>query len=164
MIVVTRWGDAGDWLPESFTRAVKDGRGFRTVCADAELGMSRSLQCGLRAAEAGGRPDAVMVLLGDQPFVGKELISRLVHAFRTAEDGCDYCAALHRAVPRPPVLLARTMFDAVKGLDGDEGARSLLRLKEYRGMLLEDTAPERFWDADTPENAEEIRVFFQKYM
>ncbi len=83
-------------------------------------GQARSLQAGIAAAAERGH-DAVVVGLGDQPFVDPA-VWRAVSA-RTAT---PIAAASFDGRLRPPVRLAREVWPLLP-TDGDEGARVLLR-------------------------------------
>lgn len=155
--VVTRGGST-DWLPTSFYEAEATGRAHQVTCMEAEFGMSHSLQRGLMAASESSQPEAVVVMLADQPFIKAEMIDRLIRSFR-GNLTLDYCAAGHHGLPKPPVLLSRTMFPSIGKLAGDEGARSLFMEPHYCGMIQEELEAHRFMDADTPEDIERIRFF-----
>lgn len=119
------------------------------VAGHAE-GMGRSL------AEAAvlipARWDAVVVALGDMPFVQSETIDRLIGL------------ASHQAIVRPrhvgqpgnPVLWGRSCFAALANLRGDEGGRSLLRDREPIFVDCDD--PGVLFDVDTPEALAEARA------
>jgi molybdenum cofactor cytidylyltransferase len=91
--------------------------------ADYATGLASSLKVGVRAL----RPNAggALVLLGDMPKVSPEILARLIAAF---DARCDALAVIPVYAGRRgnPVLLARALFPAVAGLEGDEGARKLL--------------------------------------
>ncbi|MCZ8522675.1 nucleotidyltransferase family protein [Paenibacillus caseinilyticus] len=156
--VVTRPGPPVDWLPASYYKAEREGRAVQVTSREAHLGMSHSLRAGLAAACTGTLPDAVVVLLADQPLVTAAMIDRLLASFRE-QPKLDYCAAGHEGVPKPPVLLSRSMFGSVEKLAGDQGARALLSEPHVFGMILEEPESRRFFDADTPEDVERIRFF-----
>lgn len=84
-------------------------------------GMAGSLQLGLAALPA--RCTGAVVLLGDMPDVRATTIARLCAAHAPGA-----AAVVPRCEGRRgnPVLLGRTLFAAVAGLRGDEGARRLL--------------------------------------
>ncbi|MCG7214462.1 nucleotidyltransferase family protein [Paenibacillus mucilaginosus] len=157
--VVTRTGSGADWLPADYYAAERQGRAVRVPCADAGMGMSHSLRAGLMAACADSVPDAVVVLLADQPLVTAAMIDRLLASFRE-QPKLDYCAAGHEGMPKPPVLLSRTMFASVEKLAGDQGARVLLSEPHVFGMIQDEPEEHRFYDADTPEDLERIRFFY----
>jgi len=83
-------------------------------------GQSRSLQAGVAAAEQRAH-DAVVVGLGDQPFVPAEAWQAVAAAAATPIAAASFDGQL-----RPPVRLAREVWPLLP-TDGDEGARGLLR-------------------------------------
>jgi CTP:molybdopterin cytidylyltransferase MocA len=103
-------------------REVCERYGVRTVANEEwERGQSTSVLAGLRTC--GGR--AAVVLLGDQPFVGAEVVDRLVAAFA---EGAKVAVATYGGKRRNPVLFSREVWPLLEaGLTGDEGARSVLR-------------------------------------
>jgi molybdenum cofactor cytidylyltransferase len=91
------------------------------VAEDWAEGMGASLRAGVAAL---GDCDAIAVVLGDQPLIGAEAIARVL-----AARGGDALAAraTYGGVPGHPVVLERAVFDRLRSLHGDEGARSVLR-------------------------------------
>ena len=124
------------------------GRDLRFVRnADFADGMSTSLRA---AADAAGDARGLMVLLGDMPDLSPGALQRLVAAFRE-HDGQRIVAARDRATGRRgnPVVWPRGMFDALKAIDGDRGARDVLLagdpvLVEVEGAALDLDTPEAF--------------------
>jgi CTP:molybdopterin cytidylyltransferase MocA len=82
-------------------------------------GQATSLQVAVAHADAQGH-DAVVVGLGDSPFVGEEAWRRVA-----AADG-PIVSAEFDGRRRPPVRLAREVW-ALLPTSGDEGARALMR-------------------------------------
>ena len=127
---------------EQITAAVDFGRAEPVVCENWDDGQAASLRCGLRAL-----PDAerIVVTLGDQPWVGTEAIMRLARepaGTRAAYDG----------VPGHPVVLGGELAAAALALEGDEGARGLLR--DARTVECGDVADDR--DVDTVGDLKEM--------
>jgi molybdenum cofactor cytidylyltransferase len=156
IVIVTREDDSLDWLQEVREAYDISGRCSQVICKDANLGMSHSLRCGLEAA---GRQEAeaVVILLADQPFVSSIMINRLIDAFR-ADHYLDYAASSATASlkKKPPVLLARSLFAVIQGLDGDVGAKELLSSPLYKGKIILENANDRFCDADVWEDVEKL--------
>jgi CTP:molybdopterin cytidylyltransferase MocA len=130
-------------------RATVDLEGVDVVvCEDWEEGQAASLRAGVAAA---GPVDAVVVLLGDMPFVTRQVV---VGALDHLTTGWDAVRTLYRGVPGHPVVLGRRVLARVPELRGDIGARDLLRLfrvREWEAGQLCDPV-----DVDTPEQLEAI--------
>ena len=124
-----------------------DLHGARAVyCADWDRGQSASLQAGLSAmAEA----DAVVVTLGDQPFLSPRAIEAVVEA---RGDGAAAVRATYDGVPAHPVLIERELFEPILALRGDEGARSVLGEVPVRDVPCDGLG--RPDDVDTREQLE----------
>jgi molybdenum cofactor cytidylyltransferase len=109
-------------------------------------GLASSIRTGVRAA-AGLEPraHAVLVLPCDLPRVGASALAGLLRAHR--ERGADLVASAFDGVVGPPALFAGPHRDALLGLEGDRGARSLL---EAAGPALHRVpCPEAALDLDT---------------
>ena len=104
-------------------------------------GMAGSLRAGCYRLQ-GHMP--VMVLLGDMPLVTTVHINSLIDAF----DGETITAATCRGEIGNPVLFPKSQFAALKCLDGDRGARSLLKRADVLTVELGEAAARDF---DTPD-------------
>jgi molybdenum cofactor cytidylyltransferase len=94
------------------------------VCEDWESGQSASLRRGIAAVA--GDAEAAVITLGDMPRVTPQVIARF--ADLAAEHGTLARArAVYDGRPGHPVVLGRAYFDAVAEIEGDIGARELLR-------------------------------------
>jgi CTP:molybdopterin cytidylyltransferase MocA len=113
------------------------------VCSDWESGQAASLRCGLEAVRDAS---AVVVTLGDAPLVTPEVISMFVGAEGRTR-------AVYGGRPGHPVVLGREQITALASLDGDRGARDLLR----GGREIEVGHLCSGRDVDTPEDLEAIR-------
>lgn len=87
-------------------------------------GIARSLRAALEALEPWAQVGAVCVGLADQPLVGADAYRRLADAYR---GGAALAVATYGGQRRNPVLLGRSVWDAARRLDGDVGARALMR-------------------------------------
>ncbi len=86
-------------------------------------GIAHSMRAALDALDGYVQVDAVCIGLADQPLIGAEAYRRLAAAHA---DGAQLAVATYGGERRNPVLLGRPVWDAAKGLEGDEGARVLL--------------------------------------
>ena len=125
---------------------------------DWSTGLASSIRCGLRAVMAPHEQSAAgfgaaLLMLADQPAVDAWLLDELIDAFDGSEAGvvaCEYAGTLGA-----PVLFGRRHFEALCGLKGDSGAKSLLagRGLELRRIAFEPAAI----DIDTPADYDALR-------
>jgi len=91
-----------------------------------QTGMSSSIKLGLTellSMEPG--LDAVLIALCDQPFVTAHTLDRLTARFR--ESQIQIVAAEYGDVVGVPAIFAKEMFGRLLALEGDKGARDLIR-------------------------------------
>jgi len=115
-----------------------------------EEGQSASLACGL--AELSDC-EAVVVTLGDQPRVSPDAIRRVIDA---RGDGADAVRATYHGGPGHPVLLERELFERMRDVTGDHGARNLLISMQTREVPCEDLGGGQ--DVDTPAQLDALRA------
>ncbi|MBT2289745.1 NTP transferase domain-containing protein [Paenibacillus albidus] len=135
LVVVVRANDTLEWLPPAVN---KQGARRTETCLTAHLGLSFSLRCGLNAVLP-LQPDAVIVAQADQPGVTSLHVNRLINTFRQSPE-LDYVADAGCGLLMPPALFSKAMFNALQGLNEDEGMAGLLRSPDYKGVVLEAEA------------------------
>jgi molybdenum cofactor cytidylyltransferase len=113
-------------------------------------GMATSLRSGLDAVPQSAR--AALVLLVDQPHVDAAAITRLVTAWRR-RPGVPAAARYDGRVGVPAVL-PRRHWPALRKLQGDRGARALLRGAPSVTLV---EMPEAALDVDTPADVLELK-------
>lgn len=108
-----------------------------------EAGLASSIHCGLEAA---GEPDAVLLILADQPAVTPAVLDALVEKHRSghALAACEYTDG----TVGPPALLGRIHFEALRVLEGDRGAHAIVRSGEPELVQFSGGT----FDVDTPED------------
>jgi molybdenum cofactor cytidylyltransferase len=138
---------------------IDDDRFRWVVNRDYASGQSTSLLAGLASGE--GRHHSAMVFLGDQPLIAEDTI-RLVF-----EKGLEQLRTLRKSEPlvvRPsfrdipghPVFLGNIRSMNLTGLNGDQGAKCVLRTVRHRTILsVEDSGV--VLDIDTPQAYESAR-------
>jgi len=114
--------------------------------ADADAGMGHSL-----ASAAAGMVgfDQVMVLLADMPWIEVDTLRLLLSRGNSER----IVVPLHRGRRGHPVLFGRRWFTALGGLEGDIGARELLRANSAVIDEVEVSDPGVLRDVDTPQSA-----------
>ena len=125
--------DLSDLLPPEVTVVVSH---------DWHRGQAWSLQAGVRTAEMDGH-SAEVVGVADQPLIGAEAWRRVATA------PGSIVTAVYGARRRPPVKLDASVWPLLP-LDGDEGARQLMR--RHPEMVREVRCPGDPTDIDTLED------------
>ena len=131
------------------------------VCSRWEEGQSASLACGL--AELADC-EAVVVTLGDQPRVSPDAIRRVIAARNTpvgadalpGTRGASAVRATYGGNPGHPVLLERELFEQLRNVTGDKGARNLLLSVPVLDMPCDDLGGGE--DVDTPAELDALRA------
>lgn len=110
-------------------------------------GMGSSLKTGLRRLiEIESEISAVVVTLCDQPYITAEIIDHLMTEFCRIRP--LIVASEYNNISGVPALFSREMFDEIYKLDGDEGARQLIR--SAGGRVLRIAQPGAAYDIDSP--------------
>jgi molybdenum cofactor cytidylyltransferase len=127
-------------------RAALEGLSVRLVAnPHPEAGQGTSIAAGIAALPPG--TDAVVIALGDQPRLPPGLATSLLEALR--RDSAAIAAPVYRGVQGTPVAFAASVFGELRALDGDAGARAVVRRDPSRVTTLAldiDMPP----DVDTP--------------
>lgn len=127
-----------------------DAHGAQLIfCERWEEGQSASLACGL--AELAGC-EAVVITLGDQPRLSPEAIRRVIAA---RGDGVDAARATYGGLPGHPVLLESHLFERMRDVTGDHGARNVLASVHTVQVPCDDLGGGE--DVDTPAQLDALR-------
>ncbi|WP_010501973.1 nucleotidyltransferase family protein [Paenibacillus elgii] len=156
-VLVVSNDTSADWIDCTFYWEPIRRKWSVIHCSEAHLGQGHSLRCGVQAALA-MEAAAVMILLADQPLVTKEVIHELLHRFQ-ANTGIGFVASRYDGLARPPVIFAQRMFPDLLLLQGDQGARHLIR-KERSGICIDFASPDLFIDVD---HAEDYRILSESW-
>ena len=133
-----------DW--QKVLAACQPQRGFFVRNDKYDSGMASSIACGIGSvAHAAG---AILILMADQPLVTAAHLNALVGQWRDAPR--DIVVSEYSGVQGPPAVFPAQCFDSLMKLEGDQGARALLRDSEYSvsGIAFDPAAV----DIDTPED------------
>lgn len=115
---------------------------------DYASGMASSLVIGFASAEANGA-DGVLVMLADMPGVTSSDLNRLITAFQDGK-GASIVRAVSQGKRGNPVILPRSLNNAVLRLKGDVGARYLIKASGLPVIEVEIGDAAQI-DVDTPE-------------
>jgi CTP:molybdopterin cytidylyltransferase MocA len=119
------------------------------ICDRWREGQSASLACGLSAL---GSVEAAVITLGDQPHLAPEAIARVLAA---RGEGVDAVRATYGGEPGHPVLLERELFDRLRDVTGDLGARNVLLSANTVDVPCDDLGGGE--DVDTPAELDALR-------
>lgn len=111
-----------------------------------EAGQSTSVREGVRDA-ADWDADAVLIALGDMPFVAPASVTALLRAYEAWD--ASALAAAYEGQRGNPVLFDARHFDALADVDGDVGGRDIL-LTADDAALVETGDPGVRRDVDEP--------------
>ena len=134
------------------------GEGAKVVVNEAyREGMGTSLQCGLRAIDT--EADAALVVLADQPLVKSATIDKLLADYR--DNRPQILIPLYRGFRGNPVLLDRSVFAEIAGLNGDTGCRAIFgdHLENIRKIEVDD--PGVLLDADRPSDLDLLQSVYR---
>lgn len=125
------------------------GHGFTVLHNDdVDRGMAHSVHLGVACAKERGA-EAVLIALADMPRVTAAHIYRLLDA---ADSPDAVVVSSDGADPMPPGVFGKDRFDFLMTLEGDKGARDLVRAGRHVV-----TTPAELIDIDTPEDLERLR-------
>ena len=116
-------------------------------------GMGTSLRAGLKQLPPQAR--AALILLTDQPEISPRTIRKLLNAHRARP--AFNIASMYENRLGVPAILPRHNWQRLRELDGDSGARDLLRDSAAAGRLISVPCPEASWDIDTPDDLAQLR-------
>lgn len=117
---------------------------------DWETGQSTSVRAGLNALPS--QVQAVLFMLGDQPYVSVELIKKLVENYLVTRPAI--LAPFIGEKRSNPVLFDRSTFDVLSRLQGDAGARSIFA--QYPPQAMQWPDERLLLDIDTPQDYQRL--------
>lgn len=117
---------------------------------DRPCRMSDSLKSGWRHLTGQGTFDGIMISLADQPLVRPGTIDAIIRACTGSPK--PVCVPVYQGKSGRPVILSPELGAEVLRLEGDEGARSLLRTHAGGIERVPVDSDEILWDFDRPED------------
>lgn len=132
-------------------QAAIEGLGVETTLSHhASEGMAASLRAGLETVDKD--VDAVIVAFADMPEIDTAAFNDVIDAFDPQAERLIARATTATGRPGHPVLFGRPFFEALSGLKGDEGARSILRAAKEFVVDVPLGGNAAITDLDTPED------------
>ena len=122
-------------------------------------GMLSSVKCGLRTLPK--EFDAVIILPGDQPMIGPEIINLLIEAYR--KSGKGILIPVFDNKRGHPLLVSSRYREEIAKLDRNEGLRALAGKFPHDVLEVAAGTPDILRDIDTPEDYEkELKQIMKK--
>jgi molybdenum cofactor cytidylyltransferase len=112
------------------------------VCADADLGMAASLTTAIEHTKGA---EGWLIGLGDMPHVRPDTMRALI---ATIERGVRIAAPVYEGRRGNPVAFSSFHLPLLLALDGDQGARAILKSHAVSEVIVDDIGVVR--DIDTP--------------
>jgi molybdenum cofactor cytidylyltransferase len=108
-------------------------------------GMASSMRAGLRSL--GADVEAALIMLGDQPFQGAEVIDRLVERYRAS--GKPIVVPSYCGTRGNPVLFDCSLFAELLEQQGDQGGRAVIVADPERVAVVDFESEQLQTDLDT---------------
>jgi molybdenum cofactor cytidylyltransferase len=122
------------------------------VNAQPDSGIGASVACGIQALGEGTR--AALVALADEPSLSHPVLQGVVGQYR--ETGASIVVPRFRGTRGHPVLFDRSVFDELRALTGDQGARTVTERNPGRVAILE-VDEDKPADVDTTADLSRLR-------
>ena len=124
--------------------------GFSVICnSEPQLGQSYSIRLGVAAMQD---LDAVLLMVADQPGLTQASLARLAEAFAAAQKGIA-CLRDETHMGNPAIF-AKAYFPQLLALEGDRGAKGILKAHPEDLMVVPCAHRGELADADTPQQLE----------
>lgn len=120
---------------------------------DWQRGLSSSIKTGIEnLLKIAPDVAASLITLADQPFVTANHLDLFGERFALSND--LIIAAGYHETCGVPALFARAIFDDLRALSGDKGAKTII--EKYSQRLSVINLPEAAFDIDTPQDFEKL--------
>ena len=118
-----------------------------------QQGQSGSLRVGLSNIQR--TFESVMFILGDQPRLRPSTIDFLLKSFWNSEK--NICVPVCRGIRGNPTIFSRTLYADLMMIEGDIGAREIIRTNQNQILYLELDDPLGFVDIDSQQDLENLK-------
>ena len=114
---------------------------------DFKAGMSSSVKCGIKNAPTDA--EAYMLVLGDQPFIGPDIINKLIHSYHTGRHGI--VVPVYNGQRGHPVIFDSRYKQELLSING-QGAKEVTEKHAPDIFEVQVDAPDVLADIDTPQD------------
>ncbi len=137
-------------------REIKPGKARIIVNPSYDEGQSTSLRAGLQSINP--KSQAVIILLGDQPFINSATINALIDKYQ--ESRSPVVAPVYNGKRGNPVLFDRALIPELVDAKGDQGGRKIVEEYTDRIATIEIDSAIVGIDIDTWDDYQEMSRFF----
>ncbi len=124
--------------------------GFKVVSnPNPELGMGQSIKKGVQSISE--KLDGVFMCLGDMPNIHPDIFTDLSQNFHP-EESRDICTPVYQNRKGNPVLFGEKWFNALASINGDKGARDIIKKNPDSVQNVEVSTEGIFMDFDEPKD------------
>lgn len=121
---------------------------------DWASGMGSSIRAGVQQAlYHSPAPEAIIILLCDQPLVSEKLLRQLIKMHQDPRK--NLVASSYQNTVGVPALFGKALFPDLLALDNKGGAKQVIRQHQMETVTVD--FPEGAYDVDTPEDFERIQ-------
>lgn len=122
------------------------------VNQDFKAGMSSSIKCGIRNAPT--ETEGFMLLLGDQPFIGSDVIDKLIDSFFAGRHGI--VVPVYEGRRGHPIIFDARYREEMLSID-DEVARKVVHKYAHDILEVPIDTPSVLLDIDAPHDYQEAK-------
>lgn len=123
------------------------------INAEWKDGMASSIRYGVKAlTEINSAIEGIILMVCDQPYVTPPLLNRLIEAYKKTAKPVIACS--YEATFGPPVFFHHSLFAKLLLLNGDIGARGVV--KQHADTLELIPFPDGSFDVDTEKDYERL--------
>jgi molybdenum cofactor cytidylyltransferase len=137
---------------DEVSKVVRNAKAHIVINTNWQQGMASSIVIGIRFLIAYKKTDKVIIAVSDQPFVTSSLFDKLYQTQAESEQPIVACA--YADTIGTPVLFTQKYFDDLLNLQGEQGAKKILKANKQHTAIVQ--FPEGAIDIDTPADLEDL--------
>jgi molybdenum cofactor cytidylyltransferase len=119
-------------------------------------GMASSLRMGMEAV--GGRVDAVLVFLADQPYVPDQVVQALIQTYaENRAKGVRIVRPIYQVTAGHPVLFDASLIEEFSRVTGDKGGKDIIDKHKADVKKVSFDCADWNVDVDTPDDFQRIQ-------
>ncbi|MDL4841009.1 nucleotidyltransferase family protein [Aquibacillus rhizosphaerae] len=155
-LIISKSSDQLGWLNTNQLNDNRANKWSQVTCLDSYKGQSYSIKTGVKAASK-LNARFIIIMLADQPLITVKMINELIAKYKSAtrkKAQVDYVVSRVNGTAIPPILFSSDFYPSLLELQGDQGARVVLRNKgkENFGLTVDYDDWSCFHDIDTEDD------------